>query len=102
MSKNFIPTIRDLLNDKSLILIYPEEEMWFNYRKPRPPKPGAYHYAAKYNVPIIIKDISKGKPNISKENIAFKNFATYKKISSISFFVIINYNKIVDSLFFPQ
>ncbi len=53
MSKNFIPTIRDLLNDKSLILIYPEEEMWFNYRKPRPPKPGAYHYAAKYNVPII-------------------------------------------------
>ena len=27
--------------------------MWFNYRKPRPPKPGAYHYAAKYNVPII-------------------------------------------------
>lgn len=53
MSKNFIPTIKELLSKKSFILIYPEEEMWFNYRKPRPPKPGAYHYAAKYNVPII-------------------------------------------------
>lgn len=53
MSKNFIPTVKELLAKKSFILIYPEEEMWFNYRKPRPPKPGAYHYAAKYNVPII-------------------------------------------------
>ena len=24
------------------VLIYPEQEMWFNYRKPRPPKRGAY------------------------------------------------------------
>ena len=27
--------------------------MWFNYKKPRPLKPGAYHFAIKYNVPII-------------------------------------------------
>lgn len=27
--------------------------MWFNYKKPRPLKLGAYHYATKYNVPII-------------------------------------------------
>lgn len=27
--------------------------MWFNYRKPRPPKNGAYFYAAKLNVPIL-------------------------------------------------
>ena len=53
MSKNFIPTIKELLEKKNFILIYPEEEMWFNYKKPRPLKPGAYHYAAKYNVPII-------------------------------------------------
>lgn len=53
MSNNFIPTIKEMLNNKSFILIYPEEEMWFNYKKPRPPKPGAYHYAAKYNVPVI-------------------------------------------------
>lgn len=35
------------------VLIYPEQEMWFNYRKPRPGKRGAYYYAAKFNVPII-------------------------------------------------
>ncbi|MCF6165175.1 hypothetical protein LROSL1_2545 [Furfurilactobacillus rossiae] len=35
------------------VLIYPEQEMWFNYRKPRPPKRGTYYYAAKANVPII-------------------------------------------------
>lgn len=53
MSKNFNPTIKELLEKKNFILIYPEEEMWFNYKKPRPLKPGAYHYATKYNVPII-------------------------------------------------
>ncbi len=35
------------------LLIYPEQEMWFNYRKPRPLKRGAYHYAAMFNKPII-------------------------------------------------
>lgn len=51
--ENFEPTIKEMLEDEGFVLIYPEEEMWFNYRKPRPPRPGAYHYAAKYNVPII-------------------------------------------------
>ncbi len=36
-----------------LVLVYPEQAMWWNYRKPRPPKAGAYHYAAKFGVPII-------------------------------------------------
>ena len=27
--------------------------MWFNYRKPRPCKRGAYLYAVKFNVPVI-------------------------------------------------
>ncbi|ANZ62929.1 acyl-phosphate glycerol 3-phosphate acyltransferase [Secundilactobacillus paracollinoides] len=35
------------------ILIYPEQEMWFNYRKPRLPKRGAYQYAAQLQAPII-------------------------------------------------
>ena len=29
------------------------QEMWFNYRKPRPCKRGAYLYAVKFNVPVI-------------------------------------------------
>lgn len=53
MTKKFYPAVEEFLSKKHLILIYPEEEMWFNYRKPRPTKIGAYHLACKYNVPII-------------------------------------------------
>ena len=53
MKNKFYPAMKKRLNDGDWILIYPEEEMWFNYKKPRPLKPGAYHFAIKYNVPII-------------------------------------------------
>lgn len=53
MKKQFAKMIKDKLKKKDYILIYPEEEMWFNYRKPRPLKQGAYYYAAKNNVPVI-------------------------------------------------
>ena len=42
-----------VLSKGNLVLIYPEEEMWFNYRKPRPCKRGAYQFASMLNVPII-------------------------------------------------
>ncbi len=35
------------------ILIYPEQAMWYNYRKPRPLKRGAFHFAVKNNVPVL-------------------------------------------------
>ncbi len=53
VKKDFSRVIKEKLENKEYILIYPEEEMWFNYKKPRILKPGAYHYAAKNNVPII-------------------------------------------------
>lgn len=39
--------------DKNKVLIYPEQAMWFNYRKPRPLKSGAFQFAAKAGAPII-------------------------------------------------
>ena len=64
MSKEFWNILYELLQDNEWILIYPEQEMWFNYRKPRIPKRGAYYYAARANVPIIslfieIRDIEE-------------------------------------------
>ncbi len=50
---SFNDAMKMLLDKKQFILIYPEQEMWLNYRKPRPLKNGAYHYAAKFNVPVI-------------------------------------------------
>lgn len=41
------------LDEGRFILIYPEQEMWFNYRKPRPGKRGAFLFAAQAGVPVI-------------------------------------------------
>ena len=64
MSRSFMDILAERLSKNEVILIYPEQEMWFNYRKPRPPKRGAYHFAAKLNAPVIscfveITDTSK-------------------------------------------
>lgn len=53
MGRTFPKLLQRELDQQRLILIYPEQEMWFNYRKPRPPKRGPYYYAARFNVPII-------------------------------------------------
>ncbi len=53
MAKTFKPKLDKLLKKGEFVLIYPEEEMWFNYRKPRPGKSGAYRFAAEFNVPVI-------------------------------------------------
>lgn len=42
-----------LLADGNIILIYPEKSMWWNYRKPRPYKSGAFKFAVKNNKPVI-------------------------------------------------
>ena len=53
MAKNLKPAMKKLLGKGHFILIYPEQEMWFNYKKPRELRDGAYHYAAEFGVPII-------------------------------------------------
>ncbi|MBP5317927.1 MAG: 1-acyl-sn-glycerol-3-phosphate acyltransferase [Paludibacteraceae bacterium] len=49
----FEEQLREKLAERRLVLMYSEQEMWFNYRKPRPPKRGLYHFAAKLGVPVI-------------------------------------------------
>ncbi len=51
--KTFKPELKKVLDKNNYVLIYPEEEMWFNYRLPRPCKRGAYEFAAENNVPVI-------------------------------------------------
>ncbi len=53
LQNNFNPTLQKIFNKNAFVLIYPEQEMWFNYKRPRPPKIGAYHYACKFDVPIV-------------------------------------------------
>ena len=51
--KKFLNAVSVLLKRGEKILIYPEQAMWWNYRKPRPLKSGAFKFAAKNGVPII-------------------------------------------------
>ncbi len=45
--------VSTLLERGEKILIYPEQGMWWNYRKPRPLKTGAFQFAAKSNAPVL-------------------------------------------------
>ena len=51
--KKFMTAVGTLLNRGEKILIYPEQAMWWNYKKPRPCKKGAYRLAVNNNVPVI-------------------------------------------------
>ena len=50
---NFMRAVSHHLSKGHLINIYPEQSMWWNYKKPKPLKKGAYSFAAKANVPVV-------------------------------------------------
>ena len=50
---NFMTAINTLLKRGETVLIYPEQEMWWNYKKPRPYKVGAFKIAQRAGVPVI-------------------------------------------------
>lgn len=51
--KKFMQSVNELLEEGNFILVYPEQSMWWNYRKPRPLKNGAFRFSVKNNVPVI-------------------------------------------------
>lgn len=51
--KEFLSGVEYHLKKKRKILIYPEQAMWLNYKKPRPLKPGAFNFAVSNNVPVL-------------------------------------------------
>ena len=50
---NFMSAVNTLLKSGESILIYPEQGMWWNYRKPRPFKLGGFKMAYKAGVPVL-------------------------------------------------
>jgi 1-acyl-sn-glycerol-3-phosphate acyltransferase len=50
---NFSSAVNTLLKRGESILIYPEQEMWWNYRKPRPFKVGGFKMACRAGVPVL-------------------------------------------------
>jgi hypothetical protein len=50
---NFMSATSTLLKNGECILIYPEQGMWWNYRKPRPFKLGGFKMAYRASVPVL-------------------------------------------------
>ena len=51
--KEFTRATDTLLKEGHFVLIYPEQSMWWNYRKPKPVKPGGFYLAAKNMLPVL-------------------------------------------------
>ena len=51
--KKFVRGVDMLLRDGNFILIYPEQSMWWNYRKPKPLQSGAFIFAYRNRVPVL-------------------------------------------------
>ncbi|MBR5750561.1 MAG: 1-acyl-sn-glycerol-3-phosphate acyltransferase, partial [Bacilli bacterium] len=69
--REFLKSVDTVLTKGNLLLIYPEQSMWWNYRKPKPLKKGAFVFAAKNNVPIIPTFITMRDTEQVDENGAF-------------------------------
>lgn len=51
--KEMLSATNYLLKKGNFVLVYAEQSMWWNYRKPKPLKIGAFKFAAKAGVPVI-------------------------------------------------
>ena len=51
--RKFFKAVKTLLARGETILIYPEQGMWWNYRKPRPMQDGAFSLAVHNKVPVV-------------------------------------------------
>jgi len=116
----FLNAVKKLLAKGNYILIYPEQSLWWNYRKPKPLRKGAYSMAAKNNsaiLPVFItmEDsdvldadgfyvqeylIHIGKPIFPKEELSCKeniefmmneNYSVWKKIYEDTYKIPLKY-----------
>ena len=72
IGNEFPKHLSNALAKNNWVLIYPEQEMWWNYRKPRKLQRGAYYFAAKQNVPVISLFIEiRDLPKIEKKDSNF-------------------------------
>ena len=62
--KKFMKSVKKILADGNYILIYPEQAMWWNYRKPRPLKTGGFTLAVSNKVPVLPVFITMSDSNV--------------------------------------
>ena len=62
--KKFMKAIRVLMSRGETVLIYPEQSMWWNYRKPKPLQDGAFALAVKNKAPVVPVFITMGDSEV--------------------------------------
>lgn len=119
--KQMMLATNKLLHDGHLVLFYPEQSMWWNYRKPKPLQSGAFRFAVANNVPVLpcfitMRDgekidsdgypiqeytINIGKPIYPIEGISFsagiehlkhENYAYWKEVYESFYGIPLKYN----------
>ena len=85
----FTEATNTLLKKGNFVLFYPEQAMWWNYRKPRPLKPGAYKFAVKNNVPVLPCFITMRDSDILGEDLrkSIKDFDVDENFIPDGYFV---------------
>ena len=66
--KEFLKATSMLLKDGNFVLVYPEQSLWWNYRKPKPLKKGAFNLASKNKVPVLPCFITMEDSDVKDEN----------------------------------
>ena len=51
--RKFLRAVDTLLKRGECILVYPEQSMWYNYRKPKPLKIGAFEMAVRSGAAVV-------------------------------------------------
>lgn len=62
--EKFIAAVDRVLEKNQFVLVYPEQGMWWNYRKPRPLQKGAFTFAARNNKPVLPVFITMEDSNV--------------------------------------
>lgn len=66
--QKFTRAVDKALQDGHFVLFYPEQSMWWNYRKPKPLKKGAYTFAVRDRVPVLPCFITMQDSDVLDEN----------------------------------
>lgn len=78
MRDYFEPMLSRELDAGNFVIIYPEQELWFNYAKPRTCKRGAYLYAARFGVPVVPCFVEvRGKPGATRPHYLQVSYALH-------------------------
>ena len=76
--KQMLNAVDTLLNQGHYVLVYPEQAMWWNYKKPRPFKERAFKFACKNKVPVIPCFITmKDTENLGPDGFYIQEFTMH-------------------------